>query len=108
MKRHLRIDKIMTTEEIEKAVKDYADNSTLDSYLLLKLDFRNGVEFANKHWQEKTRWRSLEKEPPTNYTYDKMYLLRTGSGIRYLVSLPYEESVKEVISCGFIDWKEIE
>lgn len=51
----------MTTEEIEKAVKDYADYSTLDSYLLLKADFRNGVEFANKHWQEKTKWRSPKK-----------------------------------------------
>ena len=106
----------MTTEEIEKAVEEYAESlksiaedlSGEETPYLLRGAFKEGLELANKHWQEKTRWRSLEKEPPTNYTYDKMYLLRTGSGIRYLVSLPYEESVKEVISCGFIDWKEIE
>ena len=60
------------------------------------------------YWQEKTRWKSLEKEPPTNYTYDKMYLLRTESGRPYLLPLPYEESVEDFISCGFIEWKEIE
>ena len=107
----------MTTEEIEKAAEVYTvslksiafeDLSGEETPYLLRGAFKEGLESANKHWQEKTRWRSLEKEPPTNYTYDKMYLLRTGSGIRYLVSLPYEESVKEVISCGFIDWKEIE
>lgn len=60
------------------------------------------------YWQEKTRWRSLEKEPPSEYRYDKMYLLRTESGSPYLVPLPYKESVKEFLDSGFIEWKEIE
>ena len=75
---------------------------------LLRGAFKEGLEFANKYWQEKTRWKSLEKEPPTNYTYDNMYLLRTESGRPYLLPLPYEESVEDFISCGFIEWKEIE
>ena len=60
------------------------------------------------YWQEKTRWKSLEKEPPAEYRYDKMYLLRTESGSPYLVPLPYKESVKEFLDNGFIEWKEIE
>lgn len=58
--------------------------------------------------QEKPRWKSLETEPPSELQYDKMYLLRTESGSPYLAPLPYKESIKEFISYGFIEWKEIE
>ena len=100
----------MTTEEIEKAVEEYAiklDVSTFD-YQAARKDFREGADFANKHWQEKTRWKSLEKEPPSEYGYGKMYLLRAESGIPYLVPFPYKESIKEFIDSVFIEWKEIE
>lgn len=109
----------MTTEEIEKAASEYADFTktaclvdgielTSDDYVFAEADFRNGAEFADKHWQEKTRWKSLEKEPPSELQYDKMYLLRTESESPYLAPLPYEQSVKEYISYGFIEWKEID
>ena len=60
----------MTTEEIEKAVEDYTESlksiepKTLIGRVMpyaLKGAFREGLESANKHWQEKTRWKSLEK-----------------------------------------------
>ena len=99
----------MTTEEIEKTAQEYTCN--LRGAVLKDVAtswFIVGAMYADSNWQEKTRWKSLLAEPPTNYTYDKMYLLRTESGSPYLVPLPYEESVKEFISCGFIEWKEIE
>ena len=101
----------MTTEEIEKAVKDYADNSTLDSYLLLKADFRNGVESANKHWQEKTRWRSLLIEPPklpSNPSEEKQVLIKHAKGgydVRFFVK---QSSIDYWLKDGFVIWKEIE
>ena len=107
----------MTTEEIDKAVKDYTELlksiafenlSGEETPYLLKGAFREGLESANKHWQEKTRWKSLEKEPPSEYGYGKMYLLRAESGIPYLVPFPYKESIKEFIDSVFIEWKEIE
>ena len=100
----------MTTEEIEKAAKIYEKEFQKHplSSDALREDFSKFGQIINKHWQEKTRWKSLEKEPPTNYTYGKMYLLRTESGSPYLVPLPYKESAKEFINCGFIEWKEIE
>ena len=99
----------MTTEEIEKAIERFTEERRHKSTGYPPKEwFKAGAEFADKHWQEKTRWKSLEKEPPTNYTYDKMYLLRTESGRPYLLPLPYEESVEDFISCGFIEWKEIE
>lgn len=107
----------MKTEEIEKAAEEYAEKSVDETQIysdikLIKsaamVDFKEGAELCNKYWQEKTRWKSLETEPPTEYRYNKMYLLRTESGSPYLVPLPYKESVKEFLDNGFIDWKEIE
>ena len=98
----------MTTEEIEKAVKDYADNSTLDSYLLLKADFRNGIDFANKHWQEKTRWKSLEKEPPKFEGQKYQVLVRFVPGIYDVVCIIGLRSIERAIAAGYKDWKEIE
>ncbi len=101
----------MTTDEIEKAVKDYADYSTLDSYLLLKLDFRNGVEFANKHWQEKTRWKSIETAPPklpSNPSEEKQVLIKHAKGgydVKFLVK---QSSIDYWLKEGFVFWKEIE
>ena len=101
----------MTTEEIEKAVKDYADNSTLDSYLLLKADFRNGIDFANKHWQEKTRWKSLLTAPPklpSNPLEEKQVLIKHAKGgydVKFLVK---QSSIDYWLKEGFVFWKEIE
>ena len=101
----------MTTEEIDKAAKSanpYKVSESVGNCLSFNNGFKAGAEFMGKIWQEKTRWKSLETEPPTEYRYNKMYLLRTESGSPYLVPLPYKESVKEFLDNGFIDWKEIE
>ena len=53
----------MTTEEIEKAVKDYTESlKSMSSKTLvgrvmsyaLKGAFKEGLEYANKYWQEKS------------------------------------------------------
>ena len=107
----------MTKQEYEKAVEEYAESlksiafenlSGEETPYLLRGAFKEGLESANRYWQEKTRWKSLLTEPPSEYRYDKMYLLRTESGSPYLVPLPYKESVKELLDNGFIEWKEIE
>ena len=48
----------MTDEQIDKAAEEYADNECLDDFAesLVKEAFIKGANFANKHWQEKTRW----------------------------------------------------
>ena len=56
----------MTTEEINKAAEEYAtklDVSTFD-YKAARKDFREGADFVNKHWQEKTRWIPVEERLP--------------------------------------------
>lgn len=100
----------MTTEEINKAaiIYDRELKTHPVSSEALREDLIKFGQIVNEHWQEKTRWKSLETEPPTNYTYGKMYLLRTESGSPYLIPLRYKESAKEFISCGFVEWKEIE
>lgn len=60
----------MTKEEIEKVAEEYAaklDVSTFD-YKAARKDFREGADFANKHWQEKTRWIPVEERLPKAIT----------------------------------------
>ena len=61
----------MTKEE--KAVEEYAESlksiafenlSGEETPYLLRGAFKEGLESANKHWQEKTRWRDLSSEFP--------------------------------------------
>lgn len=63
----------MTTEEIEKAVSDYSKSLEPIAFenlkgeempYLLRGVYKEGIEFANKHWQEKTRWIPVEKKLP--------------------------------------------
>ena len=55
----------MTTEEIKKAVKDYTESlksiafenlSGEEMPYLVSGAYKEGIEFTNKHWQEKTKW----------------------------------------------------
>ena len=62
--------------------------------------FKEGLESANNHWQEKTRWKSLIKEPP--HHYPKRYFLRMGLNGEPR-SMPFY-----YIDYGFTEWKEIE
>lgn len=63
----------METEEIDKAVEEYAESLKSIAFenlsgevipYLLRGAFKEGLESANKHWQEKTRWIPLEERLP--------------------------------------------
>ena len=100
----------MTTEEIEKAAEEYAtklDVSTFD-YKAARKDFREGADFANKHWQEKTRWKSLETEPPKFEGQKYEILVRFSPRIHDIVCIVGLRSVERAIAAGYKDWKEIE
>ena len=103
----------MTTEEIEKAAEEYAtklDVSTFD-YKAARKDFREGADFANKHWQEKTRWKALLTEPPklpSNPSEEKQVLIKHAKGgydVKFLVK---QSSIDYWLKEGFVFWKEIE
>lgn len=59
----------MKTEEIEKAAEGYATDYKDWGFLtteehIKKTHFKAGAEFADKHWQEKTRWIPVEERLP--------------------------------------------
>ena len=62
----------MTTEEIDKAAEEYTvsiksifeDLSGEETPYLLRGAFREGLESANKYWQERTRWIPVEERLP--------------------------------------------
>lgn len=58
----------METEEIEKAADEFCLKRRLDSLdsrgYPPKVWFKAGAEFADKHWQEKTKYKSLSEELP--------------------------------------------
>ena len=107
----------MTTEEIEKAVKDYTESlKSISSKTLigrampyaLKGAFKEGLDSANKHWQDKTRWKSLEKEPPKFEGQKYQILVRHSPNIRDVACIIGLRSVEKLIAAGYKDWKEIE
>lgn len=110
----------MKTEELEKAVSDYSKSLEPIAFknlkgeetpYLLRGAFKEGLEFANKYWQEKTRWIPVEERLPVRqsrtrqilgkdkHTVSVVFISCTDEG--YLNSL---ESLKR----EFTDWKEIE
>ena len=110
----------MTAEEIDKAVKDYTELlksiafenlSGEEMPYLLRGTFKEGLESANKHWQEKTRWRSLLTAPPelpSNPSEEKQVLIKHAKGgydVKFLVK---QSSIDYWLREGFIFWKEIE
>lgn len=61
----------MKQEEIEKAAEEYAKrlNYSMEAKHNMcqedfKIAFKAGVEYANKYWQEKTRWIPVEERLP--------------------------------------------
>lgn len=55
----------MTTEEIEKAIERFTEERRHKSTGYPPKEwFKAGAEFADKHWQEKTRWIPVEKKLP--------------------------------------------
>ena len=108
----------MTTEEIIKAGWEYANTSIDETTEIPKdfrqikapavVDFMEGAKFMNKHWQEKTRWKSLEKEPPKFEGQKYEVLVRFSPGIHDIVCIVGLRSVERAIAAGYKEWKEIE
>ena len=113
----------MTTEEIDKAAEEYANkrfsSKDIEMYQLsgkqvsriIKTTFASGVEFSDKHWQEKTRWIPVEERLPVKPSRTRQILGKdkhtvwvvfiSCSDEGYLNSL---ESLKR----EFTHWKEID
>ena len=107
----------MKTEEIEEAVEKFAKSlksiafenlSGEETPYLLRGAFKDGLESANKHWQEKTRWKSLEKEPPKFEGLKYEVMVRYSPVVHDIVCIVGLRSVERAISAGYKDWKEIE
>ena len=112
----------MTTEELEKAAEEYAKSlksiafenlSGEETPYLLRGAFKEGLESANKHWQEKTRWIPIaEKLPPRNTETRQVFVknIRTYKLNWTIISCFddfYLDDV-EFITRNFTHWKEIE
>ena len=99
----------MTTEEIEKAAQVESDKLVFyrskDDF---KRGFIKGFELSDKHWQEKTRWKSLEKEPPTIFGERVQVILKNKHGELSLAPVYSDRSIEDYLDFGFIEWKEIE
>ena len=107
----------MTTEEIDKAAEKYTESlksiafenlSGEETPYLLRGAFKEGLESANMHWQEKTRWKSLETEPPKFEGQKYEILVRFSPRIHDIVCIVSLRSVERAIAAGYKYWKEIE
>lgn len=106
----------MKQEEIEKAAEKYAYNVIPDEHGMtfpierdtLMKAFLLGINVANKYWQEKTRWKSLITEPPTEFGENKQILINHINGGACIYPLYSNASVEHAIDMGFIEWKEID
>ena len=78
---------------------------------IIKKTFISSAEFVNKHWQEKTRWKSLLDEPPklpTSPDKERLILIKHAKGgydVKFLIK---QSSIDYFLREGFIWWKEIE
>ena len=107
----------MTTEEIDKAAKEHAqkawrayDSPPTHAIFETSNDFKAGANFVNEYWQEKTRWKSLEAEPPKEpKPFEEVYLLLKHSDGGYAIKLSVSQNaVNYWLTQGFVEWKEIE
>ena len=103
--------------EIEKAVEEYAESlksiafenlSREETPYLLRGAFKEGLDSANNHWQEKTRWRSLETEPPKFEGQKYQILVRHSTSMHDVACIIGLHSVEILIAAGYREWKEIE
>ena len=99
----------MTTEEINNLTDSlteeyerYKDDLTIKGYI------KRVIEITNLHWQEKTRWKSLETEPPKFEGQKYEILVRFSPRIHDIVCIVGLRSVERAIAAGYKDWKEIE
>lgn len=108
----------MTTEEIKKAAKDYVDKSINEEHIyddigLIKsaamVDFMEGVEFANKHWQEKTRWIPItERLPEIREKEYIIYAKNNNVTYDYAILIIDDADSMAYLKIAFTHWKEID
>ena len=98
----------MTQEEIEKAAeKEYITNPDYSVKELVNT-FTAGAKFANKIWEEKTRWKSLISEPPMEFGEKKRILIKHKDLEINVYFLYSDRSIEDALDMGFIEWKEID
>ena len=104
----------MKQEEIEKAAVEYAEGLSYSMEAKhnmcqedFQIAFKLGADFVNKYWQEKTRWKSLTTEPPTEFGENKRILINHINGGACIYTLYSNANVEYAIDMGFIEWKEI-
>ena len=116
----------MTTEEIEKAIERFTEERRHKSTDYPPKEwFKAGAEFADKHWQEKTRWVPVEERLPKPLPFedvgeiangDLLLVKHIGYGSIEFGVLREANNVKywELPDCGNLEineishWKEIE
>ena len=107
---------IMTTEEIDKAAEKYTESlksitfenlSGEETPYLLRGAFKEGLESANKHWQEKTRWINPKEQRPEirDTPYSVLYKRHDGVIGVHRIMIKYDIHFL-LINC--VGWKEIE
>lgn len=107
----------MTTEKIEKAVEEYAESlksiafenlSGEETPYLLRGAFKEGLESANKYWQERTRWTPIEEKLPVFEGKRRTILVKTGDDLYSFLWIIQEVSLSDFECQGYTHWKEIE
>ena len=99
----------METEEIEKAAQVESDELVVYySKYDFKRGFHKGVEFSDKHWQEKTRWIPVEERLPAFEGKRRTILVKTGDDLYSFLWIIQEVSLSDFECQGYTHWKEIE
>lgn len=107
---------MITREEIEKAGKRYAYNIIPDENGMtfpverseLSKAFKEGVQFSDKHWQEKTRWISVEERLPVFGGERRTILVKTGENLYAFLWIIQELSLSDFECQQYTHWKEID
>ena len=108
----------MKTEEIKKSAKKYAKSLEIGDCLMLqfgelekyaKRDFKAGAEFADKHWQEKTKSNLVQLFSDAEFIENLCFSYRHDFGLlgvkkQILIRLECKEWLRAIIN----NWKEIE
>ncbi|MDY0388602.1 MAG: hypothetical protein RBT65_16065 [Methanolobus sp.] len=108
----------MTTEEIEIAVKEYTESlksialenlSGEEIPYLLRGAFKEGLESANKHWQEKQKANIENLFSDQNFINNLCFSFRHDYGLldsneRDIIKFECSEWLRAIIN----NWKEIE
>lgn len=108
----------MKTEEIEKAANEYQERIYTDVYeegslaeqkLQCLNDFKAGVDFTNKYWQEKTRWIPVEEKlPDIRENEYPIYAKNEREKNDYAILVIDDQLSLEYLKKAFTHWKEIE